>query len=88
MTSRMSTPPSLETSCALGSDPELALAPAALIEDEMTTVLTHARRSTNVFASQLADDAAPEAIIDDEPTVPINFRRTATLRGFQPRPAR
>jgi hypothetical protein len=88
MTSRMSTHPSSETPCALGSDPELSLAPAALSEDEMTTVLTHVRRKSDVFPLQIVDDAAPEAITDDEPTVPIVFRRTATLRGFQPRPVR
>jgi hypothetical protein len=84
----MSTHPSLENACPLGSDPELSLTPATLGEDEMTTVLTHARRNYDVFARQIADDAAPEHIADDEPTVPINLRRAASLHVVDPRSIR
>jgi hypothetical protein len=85
----MSTHPSSLNPCALGSDAELSIEHAlgtTLGEDEMT-VLTHVRRNSDVFARPIIDDATPEAI-DDEPTVPINFRRNAGPRAVHPRPLR
>jgi hypothetical protein len=58
----------------------------AFIEDEVP-VLSHAQRNGDVAARTIAGDAVPDAITDDEPTVPINFRR-AGLRIADPRPAR
>ena len=81
MTSRTPTHPSFLS--PLGSDPELSISPA--LEDERTTLLTHLRRNSDVFACQVADDAAPDAI-DDEPTVPIIIRRTGRFHGVHPRP--
>ncbi|HSS02129.1 MAG TPA: hypothetical protein VLM79_33950 [Kofleriaceae bacterium] len=83
MTSRTSTHPSFLS--PHGSDPELSI-PSALAEDELT-VLTVVRRTSDVYALQIVDDATPEAI-DDEPTVPIHFRRTGSLRAVHPRPLR
>jgi hypothetical protein len=61
--------------CTLGvRDPEPSCAAVALIEDEVP-VLTPVCRNSDVTARKNADDAAPEAIADDEPTVPINLRR-------------
>ena len=80
MTSRMPTQPH---SIAFGSDPELSL--SAALEDERTTLLTHLRRNSDVFACQVADDATPDPI-DDEPTVPIIIRRTGRFHGAHPRP--
>jgi hypothetical protein len=82
MTSRTSTHPSFLS--PHGSDPELSI-PSALGEDEKT-VLT-VRRTSDVYALQIIDDATPEAI-DDEPTVPIHFRRTGSLRAVHPRQVR
>ena len=80
MTSRMSTPR------ALGSDAELSIVPP-LSEDEMTTAMHHVRRNSDVFARQIIDDATPEAITDEEPTVPIHFRSPG-LHAVHPRPVR
>jgi hypothetical protein len=49
-------------------------APAALVEDEVA-VLPQVCRDSDVSAREIACDATPEAIADDEPTVPINLRR-------------
>jgi hypothetical protein len=78
--------PTHPSSCALGSDPELSLNPA--LEDERTTLMTHLRRKSDMFACQVADDATPEAIADDEPTVPIIIRRTGLFHGAHTRPIR
>jgi hypothetical protein len=65
---------------------EPSRAPATLVENEVPA-LTHVHRNSDVTALQIADDAAPEAITDDEPTVPINLRR-AGIHVAHPRPAR
>ena len=85
MTSRMPTHPSAS---GLGSDPELSLNSAlgpALGEDERTKLFTHLRRNSDVFVCQVVDDATPEAIADEEPTVPIIMR---TIRAVHSRPSR
>jgi hypothetical protein len=67
------------------SDVELMRRYAALADDDLPTVLTYARRRRDEAVAEIAEDAAPQLISDDEPTVPVNRRRIAGLRaGVRP----
>ena len=67
------------------SDVELMRRYAALVDDDLPTVLTYVRRRRDEVA-EIAEDATPQVISDDEPTVPVSRRRFAGLHVVGARP--
>jgi hypothetical protein len=66
-------------------DVELLRRYAALIDDDMPTVLTNVRRHREEIARKIADDAVPQLISDDEPTMPVNrWRGMADVAHTRP----
>jgi hypothetical protein len=78
--------PTLEQFRRLGlSDAEILRRYSAVCDDE-PTVLTYVRLHCEDVACDIASDAAPQLISDDEPTVPISRRRSAGFCAIGTRP--